>query len=53
MLLVDVFYVHPENYSGDLRTQIVTAVLLIIGIAGGYWLGTSYSSARKTDIGVK
>ncbi len=24
MLLVDVFYVHPENYSGDLRTQIAT-----------------------------
>ncbi|MBK6786391.1 MAG: hypothetical protein IPG77_01695, partial [Betaproteobacteria bacterium] len=31
MLLVDVFYVNPSNYSGDLRTQIVTAVLLIIG----------------------
>lgn len=50
MLLVDVLYVNPSNYSGDLRTQIVTAVLLIIGIAGGYWLGTSYSSARKTEL---
>ena len=50
MLLVDVFFVHPENYSGDLRTQIVTAVLLVISIVGGYWLGTSFSSARKTEL---
>ena len=50
MLLVDVFYAHPENYSGDLRTQIVTAVLLVISIVGGYWLGTSFSSARKTEL---
>lgn len=50
MMLIDVFFVHPENYSGDLRTQIVTAVLLVISIVGGYWLGTSFSSARKTDL---
>lgn len=50
MLVVDVLFVHPENYAGELRTQIVTGVLLVISIAGGYWLGTSFSSARKTEI---
>ncbi|MEY2656088.1 MAG: hypothetical protein RLZZ524_3116 [Pseudomonadota bacterium] len=52
MLLVDVFYVHPEAYIDGLRTQIVTALLLIIGMVGGYWIGTSHSSARKTELGV-
>ena len=39
-----------NGISGDLRTQIVTAVLLVISIVGGYWLGTSFSSARKTEL---
>ena len=50
MLLVDVFYVHPESYTGELRTQIVTGVLMVISIVGGFWLGTSFSSQRKTDL---
>lgn len=50
MLLVDVFYVHPENYSADgLRTQIVTGVLMVISMIGGFWLGTSFSSSKKDD----
>ena len=49
MLLVDVFYVHPAAYSGELRTQIVTAVLLVIGMVGGYWIGSSMSSAKKDE----
>lgn len=49
MLLVDVFYVHPETYVGELRTQIVTGVLMVIGMVGGYWIGTSISSARKDE----
>ena len=49
MLLVDVFYVHPENYIGEIKTQIVTGLLLIIGMVGGYWIGTSFSSARKDE----
>lgn len=53
MLLVDVFYMHPENYVGDVRIQIVTGILLIISMVGGYWLGTSISSARKTEIAQK
>ncbi|HEY6010644.1 MAG TPA: hypothetical protein VIX18_04160, partial [Nitrospirota bacterium] len=35
MLLADVFYVHPDNYDGNLRTQIVTGVMLIISMRGG------------------
>lgn len=49
MLLVDVLFVHPEAYVGELRTQIVTGVLMVIGMVGGYWIGTSISSARKDD----
>lgn len=49
MLLVDVFYVHPAQYDGNLRTQIVTGVLLVISMVGAFWLGTSFSSQRKTD----
>ncbi len=50
MLLVDVFYVHPERYDGNLQTQVVTALLLIIGMVSSYWLGTSASSQRKTEL---
>ena len=50
MLLVDVFYVHPDGYDGNLKTQIVTAVLLVIGMVSGYWLGTSAGSERKTEL---
>jgi hypothetical protein len=50
MLLVDVFFVHPDSYSADgLRTQIVTGVLMVISMIGGFWLGTSFSSSKKDD----
>lgn len=49
MLLVDMFYVHPTAYEGNLRTQIVTGVLGIIMMAGAYWLGSSIGSAKKDD----
>lgn len=51
MLLVDVFFIHPDAYDGNLRVQIVTGVLMVISIVGGYWLGTSFSSQRKTELG--
>lgn len=51
MLLVDVFFLHPYAYDGNLRVQIVTGVLMVISIVGGYWLGTSFSSQRKTELG--
>ncbi len=50
MLSVDVFYVHPKEYSGELRTQIVTAILVIISVVGAFWLGTTMSSQRKTEL---
>ena len=53
MLLVDVFYVHADNYQDELRTQIVTGVLMTIGIVGGYWLGSSFGSQRKTELSGK
>lgn len=49
MLVVDVLFVHPENYTGELRVQIVTAVLAVIAMISGYWIGTSFSSARKDE----
>ena len=49
MLLVDVLFVHPGNYTGELRVQIVTAVLAVVGMVAGYWIGTSFSSAKKDE----
>jgi lysozyme len=49
LLLVDVLFVHPEAYTGELRVQVVTAVLAIIAVVAGYWIGTSWSSARKDE----
>lgn len=50
MLLVDVLFVHPEMYSGEQRTQVITAVLGLSAIVGAYWLGSSNGSARKTEL---
>lgn len=50
MLLVDVFFVHPDHYASEMRTQVITGVLMVIGVVGGYWLGSSFGSARKTEI---
>lgn len=49
MLLIDVFYVHPDSYTGEIRTQIVTGVLMVISMVGAYWIGTSFSSAKKDE----
>jgi muramidase (phage lysozyme) len=50
MLLADVFYAHPDSYDSNLRTQIVTAVLLTIGMVGGFWLGSSFGSQKKDAV---
>ncbi len=52
MILVDMLFAHPDAYDDTLRTQIITAVLALLGIVGAYWLGTSFSSQRKTELGV-
>ncbi|UCV00307.1 glycoside hydrolase family 104 protein [Acidovorax radicis] len=50
MILVDMLFAHPGSYDDTLRTQIITAVLALLGIVGAYWLGTSFSSQRKTEL---
>jgi muramidase (phage lysozyme) len=51
MLLADVFYVHADAsyYDENIRTQIVTAVLAVIMVVSGYWLGSSSSSKAKDE----
>jgi hypothetical protein len=50
MLLADVFYVHPQNYTDtNLKTQIVTGVLAVIMVVSGFWLGSSQGSQKKDD----
>lgn len=56
MMLADMFFVHPDAYDADgLRTQIVTGVLMIISMVGGFWLGSIYeqksnANRRSTDV---
>lgn len=38
------------GWKDDIKLQVVTAVLTIIGMVGSFWLGTSASSQRKTDL---
>ncbi|GKS86469.1 glycoside hydrolase family 104 protein [Acidovorax sp. SUPP1855] len=49
MILLDMLFVHPDVYNDTLRIQIVTAILALLGVVGAYWLGTSFSSQRKSD----
>lgn len=49
MILVDMLFVHAASYDDTLRIQIVTAILALLGVVGAYWLGTSFSSQRKSD----
>lgn len=49
LLVIDVFFVHSSAYNAELRTQIVTAILVVIGMVGGFWLGSSMSSRNKDD----
>ncbi len=49
MILVDMLFVHAASYDDTLRIQIVTAILALLSIVGAYWLGTSFSSQRKSD----
>ena len=49
MILMDMLFVHPAVYNDTLRIQIVTAILALLGVVGAYWLGTSFSSQRKSD----
>ena len=50
MLLTDAFFIHPDSYDGNLRTQIVTGVMLIISIVGAFWLGSTFGSQKKDSM---
>lgn len=51
MLLVDVFFIHPEQYpaEGTLRVQVVTGVMAIIGLVAAFWLGASLKRNTVDD----
>lgn len=50
LLQIDLLFLHAESYDENLRTQITTAVLMVISIVGGFWLGSSFGSQRKDDL---
>lgn len=39
-----------DGWNNEIRLQVVTAVLTIIGLVGSFWLGSTAGSARKTDL---
>ncbi len=47
MLLVDAFFVHADAYDGNLRTQIVTGVLMVISMVGAFYLGSSFARRER------
>jgi lysozyme len=47
--VVFIVLLNPD-YDKDLRLQVITAVLGVIMLVGGFWLGSSRDSARKTEL---
>lgn len=50
LILLDMLFFNRASYDASLRTQIITAILSLLGMVSAYWLGTSFSSQRKTEI---
>lgn len=50
LVVLDMLFIHHDAYDATLRTQIITAILALLSGVGGYWLGTSFSSQRKTEL---
>lgn len=50
MLVADMLFFNPTAYGDELRVQIVTAILALLTVVSGYWIGSSNGSARKTDM---
>lgn len=48
-LCVDIFWLHPDAYDSNTRTQIVTALLVVLSGVMSFWLGSSMGSAKKDD----
>jgi hypothetical protein len=43
-----------DGWTNEIRVMVVSAVLsLVLGSVSGFWLGTSFSSQRKTELLVK
>jgi membrane protein YqaA with SNARE-associated domain len=43
-----------EDWDSDIKAMTVAAVISgALGAITGYWLGTSFSSARKTELARK
>lgn len=53
LLLVDVFFIHSAAYTSELRTQIVTGVLMILSMVGGFWLGSSFTTSTTRGVGAR
>ena len=49
LLCFDVFVGHPGFYTPEMKTQVITAILVIIGMVGAFWLGSSQSSRTKDE----
>lgn len=49
LMMVDFLFVNPAAYAGQ-REQIITGVMGLLILIGGYWLGSSAGSSRKTEM---
>lgn len=48
--VVTVVLIVDKNPTPELKVQVVQAVIGLVMMAGAFWLGTTYGSARKTEI---
>lgn len=49
LLCIDVFVGHPGYYTPEMKTQVITAILVVLSMVGAFWLGSSQSSRTKDD----
>jgi muramidase (phage lysozyme) len=49
LLCIDVFVGHPGYYTPEMKTQVITAILVVLSMVGAFWLGSSQSSRNKDD----
>ena len=49
--LVVIIVLQGDGWSNEIRVMVVSSVLsLVLGSVSGFWLGTSFSSQRKTEL---
>jgi len=49
-MVVFIVMLHDDYRLGELRTQVVTAMLGAFAVAVAYWMGSTSGSARKTEL---